>query len=148
MALNKVVDGALALNGNISVGSINGNPVDAVAPTSAASAGYVGMPQTAILASYTLVASDAGKHIYFSGTTASQIITIPDNNSVAFQIGTALTFINLSSVAVSIAITSDTMYLAGAATATTGVRTLAIYGMATAIKVTSTTWIISGNGLT
>jgi len=47
---------------------------------------------------------------------------------------------------VTIAITSDTMYLAG--TGTTGSRSLAQYGMATAIKMTSTTWIISGNGLT
>jgi hypothetical protein len=38
------------------------------------------------------------------------------------------------------------MYLAGAGT--TGSRTLAAYGVATAIKVTSTSWIISGNGLT
>jgi hypothetical protein len=38
------------------------------------------------------------------------------------------------------------MYLAGAGT--TGSRTLAAYGMATAVKMTSTTWIISGNGLT
>jgi hypothetical protein len=47
---------------------------------------------------------------------------------------------------VTIAITTDTMYLAGAGT--TGSRTLAAYGMATAVKVTSTSWIISGNGLT
>jgi len=38
------------------------------------------------------------------------------------------------------------MYLAG--TGTTGTRTLAQYGMATAVKITSTSWIISGNGLT
>jgi hypothetical protein len=38
------------------------------------------------------------------------------------------------------------MYLAG--TGTTGTRSLAQYGMASAIKMTSTTWLISGNGLT
>jgi hypothetical protein len=38
------------------------------------------------------------------------------------------------------------MYLAGPGT--TGSRTLAAYGMATAVKVDSTVWIISGNGLT
>jgi hypothetical protein len=31
---------------------------------------------------------------------------------------------------------------------TTGSRTLAPFGMATALKITSTSWIISGNGLT
>lgn len=30
----------------------------------------------------------------------------------------------------------------------TGSRTLAAYGMATAVKITSTSWIISGTGLT
>jgi hypothetical protein len=38
------------------------------------------------------------------------------------------------------------MWLAGAGT--TGSRTLAAFGMATAVKIASTTWIISGNGLT
>jgi hypothetical protein len=38
------------------------------------------------------------------------------------------------------------MYLAG--TATTGSRTLAQRGIATATKVTSTNWVISGAGLT
>jgi hypothetical protein len=45
-----------------------------------------------------------------------------------------------------IAITTDTMYLAG--TGTTGSRTLAPFGMATAVKIGTTQWIISGNGLT
>jgi hypothetical protein len=125
-------------------------PSAPAATTSASSVGYIGMPQNAKTASYTLVASDAGKHIYFSGSTASQTITIPAVGSVAFEVGTTITFINLASVSVSIAITTDTMYLAGSA-GTTGTRTLAAYGMATAVKVVGgspSTWIISGNGLT
>ena len=59
-------------------------------------------------------------------------------------------FINLSSSAVTIAITTDTMYLAGAGT--TGSRTLATYGIATATKLFGTSsggvWIISGSNLT
>jgi hypothetical protein len=47
---------------------------------------------------------------------------------------------------VTIAINSDTLVLAGAGT--TGSRTLAANGMATALKIASTTWIISGSGLT
>jgi hypothetical protein len=65
---------------------------------------------------------------------------------VAFEIGTAITFVNLAADSVAIAITSDTMYLAG--TGTTGSRTLAQYGVATAVKIGSTEWIISGTGLT
>jgi hypothetical protein len=47
---------------------------------------------------------------------------------------------------VTIAITSDTLVLAGAWT--TGSRTLAANGVATAIKITSTRRIISGTNLT
>jgi hypothetical protein len=45
-----------------------------------------------------------------------------------------------------VAITSDTLVLAGPGT--TGSRTLAASGIATATKVTSTRWIIAGVGLT
>jgi hypothetical protein len=65
---------------------------------------------------------------------------------VAFPIGTVVTFISGTGATTTIAITSDTMYLAGSGT--TGSRTLAAYGMATAVKVTSTSWYINGTGLT
>jgi hypothetical protein len=119
-------------------------PANAVVATSATQAGYIGMPQNSQSGAYTLAAGDAGKHIYY--TTTGQTVTIPNNSSVAFQIGTAITFITAPSVSLSIAITTDTLRLAN--TTTTGTRTLAANGVATAIKVTSTAWIISGNGLT
>ena len=62
------------------------------------------------------------------------------------MIGTAVTFINMSTNNVTVAITTDTLYLGG--TGTTGSRTLAQYGVATAVKMTSTTWVITGSGLT
>ena len=68
------------------------------------------------------------------------------NGSVAYALGTAITFINMTAAVVTIAITTDTMYLSSAGT--TGSRSLARYGSATAIKMTSTTWLISGSGLT
>ena len=108
--------------------------------------GYLNIPQNAQTGSYTLVLADSGKHIYHASGAGSATYTIPANASVAYPIGTALTFINLSSTAISIAITSDTMYLSS--TGTTGTRTLAQYGSATAIKVTSTEWMISGSALT
>jgi hypothetical protein len=46
---------------------------------------------------------------------------------------------------VTIAITSDTMTLAGAGS--TGSRTLAANGIATALKISSTGWMINGTGL-
>ena len=109
--------------------------------------GYINIPQNSQSAAYTLVAADAGKHIFHPSTDANaRTFTIPANGSVAYPTGTAISFVNMTSQVVSIAITTDTMYLAG--TGTTGTRSLAQYGTATALKMTSTTWIISGAGLT
>ena len=106
--------------------------------------GYVGIPQTSTSTGLNLTASHAGKHIYTTAT--GQTHTIPANSSVPLEIGTTFVFINAASVSTSIAITTDTLLLAGEGT--TGTRTLAAHGMATAVKITSTSWIISGTGLT
>jgi hypothetical protein len=108
--------------------------------------GFRNIPQNAQTGSYTMVLADSGKHIFHAVGAGAATYTIPANGSVAYPIGTALTFVNLSSTSISIAITTDTMYLSFAGT--TGTRTLAQYGSATAIKVTSTVWLISGSGLT
>ena len=109
--------------------------------------GFKNIPQNSQSAAYTLVLADAGKHIFHPSTDANaRTYTIPANSSVAYPIGTAITFINMTSQVVTIAITTDTMYLSSAGT--TGSRSLAQYGSATAIKMTSTTWLISGSGLT
>ena len=109
--------------------------------------GFRNIPQNSQSAAYTLVLADAGKHIFHpSGDANARTFTIPANSSVAYAIGTAITFINMTSQVVTIAITTDTMYLSAAGT--TGSRSLAQYGSATAIKMTSTTWLISGSGLT
>ena len=109
--------------------------------------GFKNIPQNSQSAAYTLVLADAGKHIFHpSGDANARTFTIPANSSVAYPIGTAITFINMTSQVVTIAITTDTMYLSSAGT--TGSRSLAQYGSATAIKITSTNWLISGSGLT
>jgi hypothetical protein len=106
------------------------------------------IPQNSQSSDYTLVLGDAGKHIYHpSADTTARTFTIPANSSVAFAIGTAIMIVNDDSAGViTIAITTDTMRLAGAGT--TGSRTLAANGNATAVKITSTSWQISGIGLT
>lgn len=109
--------------------------------------GFRNLPINSQSAAYTLVLADSGKAILHPSTDANaRTFTIPANASVPYPLGTALTFINMTVQNVSIAITSDTMYQAGSGA--TGTRTLAQYGQATAVKLTSTTWIISGNGLT
>lgn len=103
-------------------------------------------PQNAQAANYTLVLTDAGKQIiHTSGAGAGDTFTIPANASVAYPLGTVVSFCNVDTNSVSIAITTDTMTLAG--TTTTGTRTLAQNGIATAVKVGTTSWLISGTGL-
>jgi len=107
-----------------------------------------GIPQNSKSAAYTTVLSDAGKHLLHpSADTTARIFTIDSNANVPYPVGTAITFVNQAGAGVmTIAITSDTMRLAGAGT--TGSRTLAANGVATALKLTATEWIISGTGLT
>jgi len=114
-----------------------------------ADVGFLNIPQNAQTGNYTLVLGDSGKHIYHASGAGAAAYTIPAASSVAFPLGTAITFINLSATSITIAITTDTMYLSSAGT--TGTRTLAQYGSATAIKVSglssSGIWLISGSGL-
>lgn len=108
--------------------------------------GYQNIPLNSQSADYTLILADAGKSIFHpSADTNDRTFTIPANASVAYPVGTAISFMNMSNV-VTIAINSDIMYLAGFGT--TGSRSLAQFGAATAVKMTSTTWMISGSGLT
>ena len=138
--------GALVFATSPTVSNIAGTPLVATAAGSGAtSIGFKGIPTSGAGASgaYTLVAGDAGELVY---TTSSRTVTIPANSSVPFEIGTTIVFISGTGATTTIAITSDTLVLAG--TGTTGSRTLAAHGMATAVKVAATTWYISGNGLT
>jgi hypothetical protein len=88
-----------------------------------------------------------GTMIYSDGSVADTW-TIAANASVSYVVGTLLTFVNDSvdgANSMTIAINSDT--LIWAATGATGSRTLAAGGMATALKVGATRWMINGGGL-
>lgn len=105
------------------------------------------IPANSQSAAYTTLLSDSGKSIdHPSGDANARTFTIDSNANVPYPVGTCISFSNMTAEVVTIAITSDTMYLAGPGT--TGSRSLARYGTATARKLTSTTWIISGVGLT
>ena len=111
------------------------------------SVGFRTIPQNSQSANYTLVLDDSGRHIFHPvADNNARTFTIPANSSVAFPVGTAVTFINMAVANVTIAITTDTLTLSSAGTS--GSRTLATNGSATCIKITSTQWLISGSGLT
>jgi hypothetical protein len=117
---------------------------DAVA-NSANVAGFLGVPQNSQNSNYNIVLGDAGKHIYHPAGQAAATYTFPANSNVSFTVGTAVTIINGSANNVTIAITTDTMTLANSAN--TSSRTLTANGVATCVKITNTSWIISGAGL-
>jgi hypothetical protein len=131
-------DGALGTPSSGTLSSCTVDGTDAV--------GFRNTPVNSQSADYTLVLADSGKTILHPvADDNARTFTIPANSSVAYPVGTVISFVNLQNT-VTIAITTDTMYLAN--DGDTGDRTLAEYGMASAMKVASTTWIISGSGLT
>jgi hypothetical protein len=108
--------------------------------------GYMGIPQNSQNGNYNIVLGDAGKHIYHPTGQAIATYTIPANSNVGFTTGTAITIVNGSANNVTVAITTDTMYLSS--NGATGSRTISQWGVATAVKVTSNVWVISGSNIT
>lgn len=107
---------------------------------------YGTVPQNSQSANYTTDFGDANKHILHPSTDANaRTFTIAANASVPYDIGTTIMFVNRTTQVVTIAITADTLRLAG--TSSTGSRSLALNGVATALKIGTTEWIISGPGL-
>jgi len=132
LAANETVAGNWTFSGTLTYGSYD--------------VGYREVPPNSQSGNYGCVLADNGRHVLHpNGAGSGDTFTIPANASVAYPVGTVLTFVNRDSNALSIAITSDTMYLGG--TTTTGTRSLAQNGVATAIKVESTVWIITGTGV-
>lgn len=107
--------------------------------------GYRDVPVATQNATYTFALTDAGKSVGKDNATA-YTYTIPANASVAFPVGTVITvFNNNATNNITIAITTDTLRLAG--TTSTGSRTVAPFGLCTLFKVSSTVWMASGSGV-
>lgn len=140
-------NGGLWFSGNDGVSShfrLSSAGVLTTPNASAGEVGFKGVPFNVQNATYGLVLADAGGYILHTSGSA-HTYTIPANGSVAYPVGTVLTFANVGAGVVTIAITTDTLRLAGAGT--TGSRSLAQYGVASALKVGSDEWLISGPGL-
>jgi hypothetical protein len=68
-------------------------------------------------------------------------VTIPANGNVAYPIGTKLNFAQLGAGQVTVAIVSDTLNY----DATLSAKLNGQYAVATALKTTSTSWLLFGN---
>jgi hypothetical protein len=93
-------------------------------------------------ATYQIVLADRGSLIPI--TTGG--VTVPDNSSIAFPVGTIISVYNDSGSSQTVSMLgTDTLRLAG--TSTTGSRTLAQRGVGTLLKVKTTEWTFSGPGV-
>ena len=112
------------------------------------SPGSSGLTLTPTSADYTFVLGDANNGLLHpAADTTARTFTVPANASVAFPVGTTLTIVNQHGAGgISIAITTDTLRLAGAGT--TGTRALAADGYAVLLKITATEWLAMGTNLT
>ena len=135
-AVGNITGGNIITAGNIT-GNITGN-------TGGFAIGYRDIPQVVFTSNATLVVTDAGKH-YYSANSAN-VITIPNNTTVSFNIGTAISIVQQGTANLTVTPGSGvTMYLAGNSTSSS--RTLGNYGMATLMKVDTNTWFINGTGV-
>jgi hypothetical protein len=144
---NKTLTSPTVNTATISGGTINNAIIGGSTPaagtftTVADSKGDVRLiPQNAKTSSYTLIASDAGKHI--SITTGG--VTVPAS---VFSVGDAISVYNNSGSSQTITQGAGvTLRFVG--TATTGNRTLAQYGLCTVMCVASNVFVIIGGGVT
>jgi len=96
---------------------------------------------------FTLVDAGVAQRHPAADTTA-RTWTIPANASIAFPIGTVIPLYNEQGAgALTIAITTDTLELAGSAS-TTGSRTIATGGVGILTKTAATIWMLGGPGVT
>lgn len=105
------------------------------------------VPIVSVSASATLTAAAAGiAEFHPASDVTARTRTIPSNASVPFKVGTSISWFNEPGAGnMLISIDTDTLY--HSPSGATGTRTLAPGGIATATKVTSTKWMISGIGL-
>ena len=132
-------DDNLLTVGNVSVtGNITGN-------TDGFAIGYRDIPQVSFTANATIAATDAGKH-YYSTLSTANALTIANNTSVSWTVGTAITVVNRGTGNIIITQGSGvSLYLAGNSTPAN--RTVTTYGMATLLNVAANVWMINGTGV-
>jgi len=104
---------------------------------------YAGIPLNNQSSNYVLALGDASKCV--AQANAAGTVTIPTNASVAFPIGTVISIYNDTSGNITIPTAGDTVRFGS--TGASGTRTLAQNGLATILKLKTTTWVISGSGL-
>lgn len=101
------------------------------------------LAQNSKTASYALTPDDRDGHVLMNAAGATTI-TIPNSNT--FPIGSQIAILNIGAGICSIAPAAGAILLR-TGTGASGMRSLAQHGLVALIKVSATTWYISGSGL-
>ena len=110
--------------------------------------GFKTIPQIALNGASTFVAADSGKH-YYKGpaVTSAIILTIPDNSAEPCPVGTTITIVNDAATGNITIFQGGNTILQLGGTFNQSNRTITPGGFATALKVASNKWIVSGPGV-
>jgi hypothetical protein len=134
------------INNPTFTGTVTGTPAAGLNDGGASGIGYKSIPKVyetgGYTGPYTIQRADAGK---FVTSEANRTVTIPSFENLSFDIGTAITFIPVYQMTIQVE-SPGVLRLAG--TGAIGSRTLAPWGIATAVQQGLDVWVISGNGLT
>jgi hypothetical protein len=137
--------GVISGTGNILGGNLAISGNTATITSANYSIGYLNIPQVSFAANATIALTDAGKH-YYSTSASNLLLTIANNTSVSWTVGTAITIVNRGTANITIAQgTGVSLYLAG--NNTSGNRTMTTYGMSTLMNVAANVWMINGTGV-
>jgi hypothetical protein len=137
--------GVVSGTGNILGGNLAISGNSATITSANYSIGYLNIPQVSFAANATIGLTDAGKH-YYSTSASNLLLTIANNTSVSWTVGTAITIVKRGTANITIAQgTGVSLYLAG--NNTSGNRTMTTYGMSTLMNVAANVWMINGTGV-
>lgn len=138
-ALSLTLSVAHAWTGKLDLGG-GGDLTPATTPAANA-VGYLGVPINTQSASYTLVMADAGK-VVRANSGSALTYTIPPHSSVAYPVGTTVTFRNAGAGALTITPGSGvTLLQAGSGTSAS--VTVQQYGFVTALQEASDAWVLT-----
>jgi hypothetical protein len=141
-ATGNVTGGNLTTAGLTSTASLSVTGNTATITSANYQIGYLEIPQISLSANVTANLTVSGKH-YYSVSASNLALTIADNSTVSWPVGTAISVINRGTANVTVAPAAGvSLYLAG--NATSGNRTVTTYGMATVMNVAANIWMING----
>jgi len=141
-ATANVTGGNVTTAGLTSTGSLSITGNTATITTANYAIGYRDIPQVSLSSNVTTALTDAGKH-YYSTSASNLSLTIANNTSVSWPVGTAISIVNRGTANITIAPDSGvSLYLAGNSTSAN--RTVTTYGMATVMNVAANVWMING----